>query len=358
MTLMKPVEEIYWLRFYGCLAVFSFHFLDRLNQHVDNVYLDLARIPAVLGTPIFIFISIFLFSIRYGNQPPHGFLTKRLQYVMLPYLVYGLLYAISNYLNLLRLGEPVDLIEQLLEYLIYAGWHGYFLIIAMQFYAFYWLYSRYRLEAWLPAGPWLIVSSLIGIGYWGLTRYYQFEPPGYLLWIAPLGWLYLFFLAMLMVQHYPSLPPARRQRLSWLRWLSRPEALLAWLIMIAVFTWFGRLEHSSKETWVIPLFILFTLVTLTRLRNVPATPLVKRINRYSFGIYLAHPMFFAMVDFVHEFVPFPLWLYCLLLVVVGMAGSIGLNWLANRIPGGGMLFGKTLHVPEQRRASQAGCSLS
>jgi len=28
---MQRIEEIYWLRAYRCLAVFSFHLLDHLN---------------------------------------------------------------------------------------------------------------------------------------------------------------------------------------------------------------------------------------------------------------------------------------------------------------------------------------
>ncbi|MFQ3788925.1 acyltransferase family protein [Halomonas sp. A29] len=346
---MRRIEEIYWLRFYGCLAVFGFHFFDRLNQYISSVYIDLGRIPTVLGTPIFIFISIFLFSARYGDRPPDGFLVKRLQYVMVPYVVYGLIYSLTKYANLRREGVPVDLVDTLVDYLIYAGWHGYFLIIAMQFYAFYWLYSRYGLERCLPPGPWLVIGSLIGIAYWGLTRYFAIDPPGYLLWIAPLGWIYLFFLAMLVVRHYPQLTPQRLHEVPWIKWLSRPELLLAYVVVIGLFTWFGWLEHSSKETWVVPLFILFTLFAVTRLRNVRATPLVKFVNRYSFGIYLAHPMFFAMVDFASEFVSFSLFVYSLLLIIVGMAGSIALNWVANRIPGGGMLFGKTLYVPADRQ---------
>jgi probable poly-beta-1,6-N-acetyl-D-glucosamine export protein len=350
---MKRIEEVYWLRFYGCLAVFTFHFLDRLNLHVDNVYVDLARIPTVLGTPIFIFISIFLFSMRYGNQPPPGFLLKRLQYVMVPYFVYGLIYSVSQYLSLRREGASAGLVEQLVEYLFYAGWHGYFLIIAMQFYAFYWLYARFDLDRRLPPGPWLVAGSLIGIAYWGLTRLYGIEPPGYLLWIAPLGWVYLFFLAMLVVRHYPRLVPGRLGELPWLKWLSHPALLAGYVALTALLTWQGWLEFSSKETWVIPLFILFTLLVVTRLRNVRAPPLVKTVNRYSFGIYLAHPMFFAIVDFLHEFIPFSLLVYSVMLIVVGMAGSIAFSRLANQLPGGGMLFGKTLHVPEEQQTPQA-----
>lgn len=336
---MKRIEEIYWLRFYGCLAVFSFHLLDRLNQHLDNVFLDLARIPTVLGTPIFIFISIFLFSARYGDTPPRHFLVTRLQYVMTPYLVYGLIYSTSGYFSRHTGDNEISFIDNAIEYLIYAGWHGYFLIIAMQFYAFYWLYTRFSLRRWLPPGPWLIIGSLISIAYWGLTRALAIDPPGYLLWVAPLGWVYLFFLALTLVDHYPSLT-----RAPWLRRLSHPGWLLATIGLIVVFTLRGELAYSSKETWVVPLFVLFTLWGMRRLHGHRAPAPVKRINEYSFGIYLAHPLFFAVVDFFDGFLHFPLPLYALLLAVVGMAGSIGLNALANRSTVGSVMFGKRLRV--------------
>ncbi len=70
---MQKIEEIYWLRAYGCVAVFLFHWLDHLNQRVDNVVTDLMRIPLVLGTPVFLFISVFVFAVRYDKQVPPGF---------------------------------------------------------------------------------------------------------------------------------------------------------------------------------------------------------------------------------------------------------------------------------------------
>ncbi|WP_343076074.1 acyltransferase family protein [Halomonas elongata] len=97
---MQRVEEIYWLRAYGCLAVFAFHLLDHLNQRLDTLVTDVARIPTVFGTPVFIFISVFLFSLRYGNEVPRGFLGNRLKYIMVPYLVYGLAYAVAEFLRL------------------------------------------------------------------------------------------------------------------------------------------------------------------------------------------------------------------------------------------------------------------
>lgn len=337
---MKEIEEIYWLRFYGCLAVFAFHLIDRIERnYLEHTILDLARIPTVVGTPIFIFISIFLFSVRYRDEVPHHFLARRLKYIMIPYAVYGLIYSIAEYVRLLASGENVGLIGHLTEYLLFAGWHGYFLIVAMQFYLLFWCYSRFRLWRWLPAGPGLLVGAAVSIGWWGLFRYLNAEPPGYLHWIAPVGWIYLFFLAILLARYYPRL-----LQLPWLKRLSHPAWLFTMVAGIVVLSLLGQLDYSSKETWVVPLFILAAFYSIPRLAEKKATPLVKRINEASFGIYLAHPLFFSVVDFVSWQFEMPLWLYVLALAFVGMTGSILLNNLAAKAEWSGMLFGKKLRV--------------
>ena len=338
---MQRIEEIYWLRAYGCLAVFSFHLLDHLNQRVDSLAVDLARIPTVLGTPIFIFISIFLFSMRYGNDIPRGFLGSRVKYVMVPYLVYGLAYSLAELLRLRAAGADVGLVEILREYLLFAGWHGYFLIIAAQFYAFYWLYGRLHLERWLPSTPWLVIGSLISMAWWGYWQWRSALPPGYLHWIAPLGWLYLFFLALVLVRYYHGRSEARP---AWLVALARPRWLAALVGLVALLSLPGWIEYSSKEVWVVPLFLLFTLWVMGRLRGRRAPPLVRRLNEFSFGIYLAHPMFFNLVDVLDPGQRLPLLLYVLALAAVGMAGSIVWNLAANRLEWGGLLFGKRLRV--------------
>jgi peptidoglycan/LPS O-acetylase OafA/YrhL len=71
---------------------------------------------------------------------------------------------------------------------------------------------------------------------------------------------------------------------------------------------------------------------------------VRHINAYSFGIYLAHPMFFVLADLVVEPLSLPIGVYALVLIVVGLVGSVALNKLANTTTLGAMLFGKRLKV--------------
>jgi len=341
---MQKIEEIYWLRAYGCIAVFLFHWLDHLNQRVDNLATDLMRIPLVLGTPVFLFISIFVFAVRYDKQVPPGFLLQRVKYVMLPYLMYGFIYSTAEWWRLSGSDDAVGFLANARSYFIYAGWHGYFLIIAMQFYAAYWAFTRWQLWRGNPV-PRLWVAGGVSMGYWGLAYWFQVEPPGYLLWIAPLGWVYLFFLALVLVRYYPLVPRAvLQERPVWLQTLSQSRWLWGWVALIVMATFAHWLAFSSKEVWVIPFFVLFVLVTMRRLKGRRAPGWVRYINVYSFGIYLAHPMFFAITDTLVGVETLPLVLYALLLIVVASVGSVLLNKVVNTTTWGAMLFGKRLKV--------------
>ncbi len=140
----------------------------------------------MLGTPVFLFISIFVFAVRYDKQVPPGFLLQRVKYVMLPYLMYGFIYSTAEWWRLAGSDDAVGFLANARSYFIYAGWHGYFLIIAMQFYAAYWAFTRWQLWRVNPV-PWLWVACVVSMAYWGLAYWFQVEPPGYLLWIAPWG---------------------------------------------------------------------------------------------------------------------------------------------------------------------------
>lgn len=343
---MKKIEEIYWLRAYGCMAVFLFHLLDHVNQRVDNVATNLVRLPLVLGTPIFLFISIFVFAVRYGHTVPQGFLAQRVKYVMVPYFVYGVAYAGAEWARLRVGGETVGLVPYAVEYLLYAGWHGYFLIIAMQFYVAYWLFAHWRLWRFNPV-PGLWIACLVSMGYWGLAYWLGVDPPGYLLWIMPFGWVYLFFLALALVRYYATTTDQAagiQTKPSWIKRLEHPACLLGSIMLLVLATFMGWLEFSSKEVWVIPFFLLFTLWSMRWLRNRKAPWLVRQINVYSFGIYLAHPMFFQLVDTLVGPDKLPLAVYILLLAVIGLTGSILLNRCANLFSWGGVVMGKRLRV--------------
>ncbi|WP_161598957.1 acyltransferase family protein [Aidingimonas lacisalsi] len=344
---MKRIYEIYWLRFYGCIAVFVYHLLDRVHQYADNIYLDLTRLFTVLGTPTFIFISIFLFTIRYGKDIPAGFLRQRSKYLLIPYIAYAFLYSGAEYF--LAEGNRLDTGygRLLIDYMIYSHWHGYFLLIAIQFYAFYWCYVRYDLERYLNADIGVMAGTLISMLYWAMATLLEISLPGYLLWVIPIGWLYIFFFAIRVARQYYY------DRLdSGLRLRGLTSLLtLAFAIMVGL-SLGTDIELSSKEVWVMPLFLIFIGVMMRWFKGRQAPAFVRLINEYSFGIYLAHPLFFGIADVISHELGLGVIDYTVLLAVMGFFGSLGLSVLANRRPLGGLIMGRRLRIPANDTPSQ------
>ena len=166
-----------------------------------------------------------------------------------------------------------------------------------------------------------------------------------MLWVAPLGWVYLFFLALVLVRYYPLTPSATlNERPVWLQTLSQPRWLALFVGLIVLATFAHWLAFSSKEVWVIPFFVLFTLALMRGLKGRKAPWWVRYINAYSFGIYLAHPMFFVITDVLVGPDTLPVVAYGLLLILIGSVGSVLLNKAVNTTTLGAMLFGKRLKV--------------
>ena len=157
--------------------------------------------------------------------------------------------------------------------------------------------------------------------------------------------MYLFFLALVLVRYYPLTPSATlNERPVWLQTLSQPRWLALFVGLIVLATFAHWLAFSSKEVWVIPFFVLFTLALMRGLKGRKAPGWGRYINAYSFGIYLAHPMFFTLTDTLVGISTLPLAVYALLLIMVGSVGSILLNKVANTTTLGAMLLGKRLKI--------------
>lgn len=110
-------HEIYWLRFFGCILVFLYHYIGRIEQAVgSSPLLSLLRVPTALGTPTFLFITSFLFTYKYTTNLPSDFLRTRAKYLLTPYVAYGTIYALLKYIQELARGNrDVELVSTLLD---------------------------------------------------------------------------------------------------------------------------------------------------------------------------------------------------------------------------------------------------
>ena len=67
----KPIEEIYWLRFYGALAVFTFHLIDRIERYyLETTALRPAADPDVTrDANLYLYLDLSIFvALRRKNS--------------------------------------------------------------------------------------------------------------------------------------------------------------------------------------------------------------------------------------------------------------------------------------------------
>ena len=112
------------------------------------------------------------------------------------------------------------------------------------------------------------------------------------------------------------------------------------LLGLIALSLFGVLSYSSKEIWVAPFFVLSLLLALRVLQGREPNAFVRWLNRYSFSIYLAHPMFFAIADSTGLPMQLPMGGYALTVGAFGLFGAVVMSELVNRQEWSAMLFGR------------------
>lgn len=293
------VNEIFLMRSIACLSIVLLHALSRAYFDESAVVNSLS-VLLTFGTPTFVFISEFIISRSYKNELPAHFWKKRMKYLFLPYVLFGTIYAFSKgFEQSWSLGVPFwEAFSQLLwRHILLGDFHGYFILIIFQFYILHFFFYQY-LQKWKPSVV-ISIAFLINIAYLSFFNFKQPVPTpigqyiwDVYYWVPFFGWLFYFTVAYYCGRHYTS----------FLLLLKRHSQL----VMIAPFV-FGTICIALYQMDIIPLIsskrvdmllfamsmILFIYLVAMKIREIPS--LIVVISQYSFGIYLLHPLFLAMM---------------------------------------------------------------
>ncbi|GAE25115.1 hypothetical protein JCM9140_1088 [Halalkalibacter wakoensis JCM 9140] len=135
----KHLHEISFLRAIACLSIVLLHsivwgmeyvgFLLNLPDFSER-FLDSVTIFLYYGTPTFIFITAFILGYSYKEKRSisKGFLSKRLKFILIPYIFMGFMYASPYAL----LSFEQFALKSFLNIFI-GDFHAYFVLIIFQF---------------------------------------------------------------------------------------------------------------------------------------------------------------------------------------------------------------------------------
>lgn len=297
MNLKKKIEELSILKYVSCIAVILIHISAPLTYEFKQgsfhrtvgIFLNTITKFAV---PAFIFASGFALFYGYYKRDINyfKFIKKRLSVVLIPYLVWSILYyGIFIYKGI----YPLDF-KFGFELIFYgnANYHLYFMVIIIQFYIVFPLF-KFIFEKIESIGLGAILIIFMFVASILLVRNYQpVYPKMDRFFITYMGY---FSLGCLMAKNYEVI----KKYMFKLRFV-------IYLLYIATFVnyfyqtyyWFGFYEARGVVGQDIS-FLLYSIMSIILIMEV-GSKVNKKVPRdveaSTFYVYLAHPLFLAGFD--------------------------------------------------------------
>lgn len=319
MAQKERIPQLDIFRAISIFAVLAIHATSRtLSETLDtplfHPFLFINKFSQ-FAVPSFVFLSGFVLFYNYIDRPLTGrmlgkFYGRRLSYIIVPYVVFSLLYFALKVTAGSQWGlPPQDLAAKLGKYLLTgtAYTHLYYVIIIIQFYVLFplllWcLQKSRRLAAWAPliglALQWAFVvlnKYMVNHGYWHLSKgslaitYFS-----YFLLGASIGVFYPVLKSWLV----PSRERATGGRLTlwtvlWMAWIAAGTAHVElWYRNYTEKTvinsfWY---EGAAGAHALLSCLVLFQLAFMLygTGRRIGSELLISA-GACSFGIYLIHP---------------------------------------------------------------------
>ena len=327
------IKEWDMLRGVACLSILLLHvstwIMMTVGVELEHEFYEFLRIALCYATPTFIVLSIIIMANRYPKQLPAGFWASRLQFILIPFLVWGFL----NALFVEMVYRKGLLWDTFVNNVVYGEFVGWFVLVILQLYAIFALMKRFK---WSPAWflPLCIIISFVHHAMIALP-YPFFEENRHTLRLLFTGWLGYFAIAYVIGMYYTQIAAlAKRYKM----------ATIVFVLLSSVFLYIrlqlGYTEVHSRRLDLVPLVISITLFVIAWGQSIPYISPIRLISKYAFVIYLMHweVLRFSTAWFVAHFnstlVRVPLLFLWTLLVCIVLAKCLSL------IPGSQWVIGK------------------
>lgn len=346
----KLVPEIFVMRAVACLSVVLMHANGMVLQYDPTLsqgstkWLTTLSTLLLFSTPAFAFMSAFLLGFSRRPFQLGAVLWKRVKYLLSPYIFFAFVYAAWGSYNW---GFPF---LQRLAYNLRGGYHGYFILIVLQFYVAHamlqWVFSR------VPPRYALTTAGVVNFCYL-LALNLKWFPPAeigiswYHLFPA---WAFYYVLGFYAGRYREAFHAFLQTRFRWVAGLSLVAALALLSLVLS-----GVMPDLSSQRFDVLVYsaglicLLFGLAG--KVRRVPG--IVNMISRFSFGIYLLHWFFVELgwrlaggrIASAGLMGILALWAW-------SVVGAVALTALLGALPIGPFLVGK-LGVSARRHAPPA-----
>ncbi|WP_179295494.1 acyltransferase family protein [Bacillus sp. FJAT-45350] len=350
----KHVNEISFLRGIACLSIVFLHsivwgvdnigYLSNLSTDTQTI-LDAVTILLYYGTPTFIFITAFIFGYNYKDKETisFDFIRKRVKFILIPYICMGLFYSLPFVLI-----SAEQFITTTFLNIFIGDFHAYFVLIIFQFYLLFVIGKR-MLDRFSPLKV-IVVSLVINVLYLSIfnftepinipfstyiwERYY---------WVPFPGWIFYFTVAYYIGANYKVFT----QYLTKFKYFVMSAPIVTGLLLMSLYYSEIITIHSSKRIDILLYTISiigFALYFSRKMNRIPT--LFLTINKYSYGIYLLHTFYLAVIILLFNLYSFNFGLLTIfVLFVFSIMSSILTIYVLNKFSFGKYIVGKVDVTP-------------
>ncbi|KPN96409.1 biofilm PIA synthesis protein icaC [Lysinibacillus sp. ZYM-1] len=279
MRVIKMVYEWNALRAIACLSIVLLHAttnIEIINGFIDQPYYQFFRLLLCFATPTFILLSILILANRYQHQLPSQFLWHRFQFIFIPFVAAGIIYAANAAFH-----YNENFWDALYRHIVLGDFSGWFVMTIFQLYILFFIVKKYKISI-----IWFIpILFLLGIVYMTLANLNldYFIQNDHFMRLLFVGWLPYFVFAYLIGSHY--------ERFAYYfvkyKFFTVLSAILATTILYINY-YLGAQQITSRRIDMILFVLAIAICILAFAQILPKLSFIHIISRYSFGIFLIH----------------------------------------------------------------------
>ncbi|WP_168193801.1 acyltransferase family protein [Lysinibacillus sp. SGAir0095] len=275
------IKEWDLLRVVACLSVLLLHTTTFNNQAKgatgNSDLVHFLRILLCYATPTFILLSIIILATIYRNQVPGKFWSKRIQFLILPFLFWGIVDAFVSF----YVSENADLSSIIYENIFTGRFVGWFILVILQLYLLYWCMVKFKWNSIIVL-PLAVLLYFLQQQFFALPIEFNYEN-GRFEKLYGTMWLIYFVAAYLIGVHYEKIRPVLKKY---------RFATIIFTALAALYIWTnfqqGQTDIHSRRMDLVPFVVGMTSMILAYGQLLPHFKIVQIISKYAFMIYLIH----------------------------------------------------------------------
>ena len=276
----KYIQELNLLRALACLSIVLLHSTTQnaaVTSSVQNHAYQFFRVALCYATPTFILISVIILAKNYKDNIPEGFWSKRLQYILIPYLFC----AAIDVMIVKNKWPNTDVSQKIIDNFIYGNHIGWFILVILQMYIIFHFVKKSKFDMKIGS----ILMTFISLAYLWMLRLPIPIIKENLIWLKLLfpAWLGYFAIAYLFGTYYEVISNYIYKK----RYYTILLVLISLIILYIGYKG-GYISANSRRIDIIPLVISITLLIIAWGQRFTNMSIINFISGCSFGIYLVH----------------------------------------------------------------------